>query len=112
VIRDASNNPKSGDGWDVPDPAGCSGRESEVTELAKIREIKRRVEDDLLRIPGVTGIDIGRKIVAGRKTEILAIRIYVEKKKHDLPDSGAIPSEIEGVPTDVIERRFVLHDTD
>ena len=58
------------------------------------------VEADLLKLPGVTGVDIGPKIVKGKKTNVMAIRVYV-KKKRKVP--GAIPKEIEGVPTDVID---------
>ena len=76
--------------------------------MERIRKIKKRVEADLLKIPGVTGVDVGRKIVGGRKTDTLAIRVYVEKKR-DVPKIELIPSEIEGIPTDVIERKFVLH---
>jgi hypothetical protein len=39
---------------------------------------------------------------------VLSIRVYVEQKK-DVPAKDAVPKQIEGVPTDVIERRFVLH---
>jgi hypothetical protein len=56
----------------------------------------------------VTGVDIGRKIVGGRKTDRMAIRVYVESKR-DMPRQEEIPKTIRGVPTDVIERRFVLH---
>ncbi len=79
-----------------------------MSETERIREIKTRAESDLLKIPGVTGIDIGYKKVGGRNTAILAIRVYVEKKG-DVAENQSIPSEIEGVPTDVIERKFVLH---
>ncbi len=57
----------------------------------------------------MTGVDVGPKYVNGRRTDELAIRVYVEKKS-DVAAADAIPEEIEGVPTDVIERTFVLHD--
>ncbi len=76
--------------------------------VAEIRKIKSTKEDELLSRPGVTGVDIGPKIVKGNKTDEIAIRVYVEKKK-DVPAKEKIPATIDGVKTDVIERRFVLH---
>jgi len=61
-----------------------------------------------LRLPGVTAVDIGFKYVGGTKTDMIAIRVYV-RRKQDVPPEQAIPTEIQGVPTDVIERTFVLH---
>jgi len=76
--------------------------------LEEIKRVKQEVESDLLKLPGVTGVDVGYKYVDGKKTDILAIRVYVEKKK-DPQEKELIPKEFEGIPTDVIERRFVLH---
>lgn len=77
---------------------------------ATIRRTKEEVEDQLLSRPGVTGVDIGRKIVNGEKTEQLAIRVYV-RKKGDCRPEDIIPETIRGVPTDVIERTFLLHES-
>jgi hypothetical protein len=76
--------------------------------LAEVREVKERVEASLLALPGVTGVDVGYKVVAGRKTDLLAIRVYVASKQ-DVPGEQQIPAVIAGIPTDVIERRFELH---
>ena len=76
--------------------------------LAEIRKTKSEKEDDLLSRPGVTGVDIGPKIVKGKETDETSIRVYVEKKK-DVPAKEKIPATINGIKTDVIERRFVLH---
>lgn len=80
-----------------------------MTGLEEIRRVKEEVEKELLKIPGVTGVDIGYKYVGGKKTDVLAIRLYVEKKKKDVPEKEMIPKKIDSIPTDVIERRFVLH---
>lgn len=80
-----------------------------MTSLEEIGRVKQKVEKDLLKLPGVTGVDIGYKYVGGKKTEVLAIRVYVEKKMKDVPEKEAIPKQIDNIPTDVIERRFVLH---
>ncbi len=74
----------------------------------EIRRIKERAEGELLRLPGVTGVSIGPKIVNGQETGQQAIRIYVSKKR-GVPENEAIPNEIDGVPTDVIERVYKLH---
>lgn len=77
-------------------------------ERDRVRVVRAEVETQMLQRPGVTGIDTGYKVVDGRKTDQLCIRIYV-KKKQDVTESELIPREIKGIPTDVIERRFVLH---
>jgi hypothetical protein len=73
-----------------------------------MREAKRRVEHELLNLPGVKGVDIGFKEVAGKPTDQLAIRVLVDKKKK-VPSAQQVPKKIDGHPTDVIERRFELH---
>jgi hypothetical protein len=76
--------------------------------LVEIRDAKRKIEADLLSRPGVSGVDIGPKIVKGQKTEELSIRVYVAEKK-DVPAKEKIPETIDGIKTDVIQRRIVLH---
>ncbi len=76
--------------------------------IDEIRPIKQAAETDILKRPGVTGVDIGYKYAEGKKTDKLAIRVYVEKKKV-VPANERIPKEIQGVETDVIQRKFVLH---
>ncbi|MCA9929008.1 MAG: hypothetical protein KC419_11040 [Anaerolineales bacterium] len=79
-----------------------------MKSLEEIQRIKDEVEDDLFQHDGVTAVDIGPKYIGGKKTDIIAIRIYVVEKK-DVPEADALPREIQGVPTDVQERRFTLH---
>lgn len=78
-----------------------------MKNTAEIRPAKQAAEADLLKRPGVTGVDIGRKYVRGEKTDELAIRVYVEKKG-DVAEKDKVPETIEGVRTDVIQRKFVL----
>ncbi len=77
-------------------------------DLDEIRRIKEETEDELLRLTGITGVDIGYKTADGRKTDEMAIIVYVENKR-DVALKKQIPPSIQGVPTVVIERRFVLH---
>jgi hypothetical protein len=72
-----------------------------------VTRIKSDAESDLLKRPGVTGVGIGYKEVKGRRTDKLAIRVYVERKRKVPPDE-VIPTSIDGVATDVIERTFRL----
>lgn len=84
---------------------GCATKSS--LDLDQIRDIKKEAEPDLLKIPGVTGVGIGYKYVNGKKTDVLAILIYVE---HENSVTLTLPSQIKGVPTDIIPSgRFVLH---
>jgi hypothetical protein len=76
----------------------------------EIRRIKARVEADLLKLPGVTGVDVGEKQVGGKPTGELAIRVLVRSKKpaDAVPPGELIPPTVDGVKTDVIEREFEL----
>lgn len=75
-----------------------------------IRPIKERIEDELLRRPGVVGVDINEKRVKGEPTGRLSIVVYVEEKKPkgQVPKDEMIPAEIEGIPTDVQEEKIEL----
>ena len=79
-----------------------------MKDISEVRSTKQTVEVDLLKQRGVTGVDIGYKYVGGKKTDVLAIRVYVKEKK-DVPKKEEIPKVIKGVKTDVIQRKFVLH---
>jgi len=81
-----------------------------MDELESVIRARDAAAARLMRIPGVTGVGVGHKVVAGERTETIAIVVFVREKRDD-PEER-IPPEIEGVPTDVQERTFVLHDTD
>jgi hypothetical protein len=49
-----------------------------------------------------------RPIKQDREADLLAIWVYVVSR-HDVPAEEQIPTEIEDIPTDVIECRFVPH---
>ena len=80
-------------------------------ERKEIRNIKNKVEDKLIKLPGVTGVDINYKVTGGQKTDNLAIVVYVEKKG-SYRKEDEIPGTIDGVLTDVVERQFCLHKND
>ncbi len=79
-----------------------------MKSLDEVMQIKAEVEPDLIKLPGVTGIDVGYRIVAGKPTDVLSIRVYVSNKAEALKKLK-IPTEIRGIPVDLIERTFVLH---
>jgi Trypsin-like peptidase domain len=68
-------------------------------------EIKARAAPRLLALPGVHAVGVGAKQVDGKRTEDVAIAVFVEHKRPlaDVPADERIPDEIEGVKTDVIE---------
>jgi hypothetical protein len=79
-------------------------------ERAAIRPVKERIEEELLRRPGVNGVDINEKVTNGRPTGELAIVVYVDEKKpkSKLSKTEMIPETIEGIPTDVQQEKIVL----
>jgi hypothetical protein len=82
-------------------------RNRHMTSLEDVRRIKEAAEPHLLSLPGVQGVSVGYKQVGGKQTGTLAIIVYVEKKQ-DVPAQDAIPAEVQGIPTDVVEARFTL----
>ena len=79
-----------------------------IKTFHEIKPVKDSVLHDIMKREGVTGVGIGYKYTGGKKTDDLSIRVYVEKKKDRIGKDEKIPSEIDGVKTDVIERKFVL----
>ncbi|SDN16858.1 chymotrypsin family serine protease [Allokutzneria albata] len=77
----------------------------------EIRPVKRRVEDAFLDLPGVVGVDIAEKRVAGLPSGVLAISVSVlDKRPADrLPAWQLLPREVEGVPVDVVRDDVLLH---
>lgn len=63
-----------------------------------------------LRRPYVTGVSIG-EAYRGGKPAGTAVRLHVEQKLPDkvLTKAQRFPKSIEGVPVDVVERRFMIH---
>jgi hypothetical protein len=59
----------------------------------------------LFAIPGVHSVGVGTKIIGGRFTDEPIVMVFVERKKPlaDMPADEAIPTDIDGVRTDVYE---------
>jgi hypothetical protein len=79
-----------------------------MPSVDEIIAIKDRIEAQFLGAPGVTGVDVGYKEVGGQRTGQIAIRVHVAVKTDAIPDDQRVPGEIEGVVTDVLERRYEL----
>jgi hypothetical protein len=76
--------------------------------LEEVLKIKSQVEGELLKQPGVTGVDVGYSGQADSPNQVLGIRVYVANQKA-VPEAVANLKSIQGVPVEVIERRFDLH---
>lgn len=74
----------------------------------EIIALKRSVEQQYLRLPGVTAVDVGFKYVGGERTDEVAIRVHVAEKLDPAPSGQRVPARIDGVVTDVLERRYEL----
>ncbi len=68
--------------------------------LALLPEVRERLK----QIPAIRNIGVGAKEVRGKTSNDFAFRIYVPMKLPlgDVPLQWRIPSQIQGVPTDVI----------
>ncbi len=76
-----------------------------MTDPERVRAVKRVAEERLLVLPGVHAVGVGPKMVGGKPTGELAIKVYLVKKKPlvDLTSDESIPAQIDGVSTDVVE---------
>lgn len=72
---------------------------------AELRAIRDRAEPLLFKIPGVTAVGIGGRERAGRPTGEVVLKVFVRLKRprDQVATKDMIPSEFEGVPTDVSE---------
>ena len=76
-----------------------------MSDLDRIRTVKKAAAARLHGIPGVHSVGVGFKVVAGKKIDELAITVFVDKKKQpaELKPHEIIPPEIDGVKTDVVQ---------
>ncbi|RRO13091.1 hypothetical protein EIL87_25945 [Saccharopolyspora rhizosphaerae] len=82
----------------------------ELRDRAVIRPIKRAVEDQLLDLPGVTGVDIGCRTRAGGRLreQVIVVSVVAKRPREALERDACVPSEVFGIPTDVVEEQPVL----
>lgn len=79
-----------------------------MKSLDEATRIKAAIEGDWMKRSGVTGMDVGYRLVEGKPTDQVAIRVYVDNLA-TTQNQLDLPSEIEGVPVELVERRFELH---
>lgn len=73
-----------------------------TSRRVEVSRVKAENEQDILKLPNVTGLFTGTKVTGGVDTGEIAIVVTVSNKK-DVPAKSRIPATINGVPTDVIE---------
>jgi hypothetical protein len=79
-----------------------------VKTVEKVRKYLDMHGDDLRKKYNAIGVSMGYKIKGRKYTGTIALVFYVKKKKNikDLLSEGKlpVPSEIDGIPTDVVAR--------
>src|SRR6185369_9301216 len=75
------------------------------------KSVKEKHADQLKRFPNVIGVGVGHEIVGGKRTDRVSIRVYVRKKlpKDQLAPDAILPDTIDGLPVDVIQDEFRIH---
>lgn len=78
---------------------------TQTAEHKHLESVKKQIQEKILSLPGVNGLHIGKKTVAGRQTDDIAIVIHVDKKipAAQLESNHLVEPIIDGVKTDVIE---------
>lgn len=68
-------------------------------------DVKDRLAERLLELPGVHAVGIGSKVTANEPTGEPAVTVFVERKRplDEIPQEERIPLEVEGIKTDVVE---------
>jgi hypothetical protein len=71
----------------------------------KAREVKQRVEAQLLSMANVVGVGVGLRQKAGEFTDEVALIVMVKTKvnEDELTPEDVVPPEIEGIVVDVQE---------
>jgi len=77
-----------------------------MKSLPEIISTKSSSTEDLMALPGVNAVDVGYKYVKGKQTDEVCIRVHVDQKKKTVPAKDKIPETINGIKTDVIQRKI------
>jgi hypothetical protein len=96
--------------WEDFFSANASGGSSEQSfppgvSTTKIAEVRARHEAKLLRYSHVVGVSEGIRTRSGKPTGEPCLLVLVERKipADELDRTDILPSEIEGIPVDVVE---------
>jgi hypothetical protein len=76
-----------------------------MTFLEEVQQVKTANVEGLLARPNVVGVGAGLKVAGGQLTDQVSIVTLVTQKQPTaaLSPEGAVPPQIDGVPTDVFE---------
>ena len=79
-------------------------RHERMSEFARISELLPRATEQLMKYPGVRHVSVGLKETAGKPTEEIVFRVYVETKRpaNELAQESMVPGSVLGVKTDVL----------
>jgi hypothetical protein len=95
------------------DGNATGGGETNENEEAvgRARSVKERHALQLKSYPNVVGVGVAHEVVGGQRTDRICIRVYVRRKlpKSALPPEAVLPDSIDGLPVDVIEDEFSIH---
>jgi hypothetical protein len=85
--------------------------EEQQKAVDRAKAVKEKHADRLKRFTNVVGVGVGHEIAGGERTDRLAIRVYVRKKlpKSQLAPDAVLPDTLDGLPVDVIEDEFWIH---
>jgi uncharacterized Rossmann fold enzyme len=81
--------------------------------IERATKIKSRYERRLLKLANVVGVGVGLKEIAGQLTDQVAIIANVTQKKplSELSARDVVPTELDGVVTDVQEVGYIKAQT-
>lgn len=79
--------------------------------MSELFETLEKHKAHLLSLPGCNAVAVGRKVTAGETLDQLAIIVFFEKKLDSVSADYLVPSMLDGIPTDVVERTFGLAET-
>jgi hypothetical protein len=82
-------------------------RQERLRRQTEVEALIERVSPRLLSSPGVRTLAVGLKESGGTWGDAIVLRVGVEKKRPlaEIPEDEVIPTEIEGIQTDVFEAR-------
>lgn len=74
-------------------------------DIHQVMQVKQKYQRVLMNLANVVGVGVGFKYVNGQRTDTLSVVANVTKKMPlaELADRDVVPSELEGVLTDVQE---------
>lgn len=83
-------------------------------QMQQAYETLKKVRDEWMQFSGVTAVDLGFKWTGGVMTDELALRVHVNEKRplSEIPENEIIPSEVDGIPVDVIEAQYGIQQFD